>query len=241
MEEKDIKKEQEVKEETVSKDESSVTETPTEQKKEEPKTKEAPKAEVKPAARNTSSGQGGSSKGESSTKDKKDNNNKRKPRRRLSIYGQQLLEKQGLKEVYGLREGPFRRIYGEANRLKGSTGDNLMELLERRLDNVVFRAGFATTRSQARQMVSHRHIKVNGHKAKTASIITAPDDKIEVSVKLANSTLYKNNFVVAKKHKAPAWLRVDAAALKAEITRLPKRDEIDTPVNEQLIIEFYSR
>jgi len=233
MEEKDIKKEESKKEEPET--EVAVQETVSNQKGADSKAKVGLTGGMG-SARNRAQQ---SSAGGRNAGDKKDI--KRKPRRRLSIYGQQLLEKQGLKEVYGLREGPFRRVYGEANRRKGSTGDNLMELLERRLDNVIFRSGFATTRGQARQMISHRHVKLNGHRVKTPSIIVASDDKIEVSQKLASSALYKNNFVAAKKYKSPAWLKVDSAGLKAEVTRLPKREEVDTPVNEQLIIEFYSR
>lgn len=156
-------------------------------------------------------------------------------RRKKSEYGTQLLEKQKAKQDYGMRERQFRQVYVKASRAQGATGEMMLQILETRLDNIVYRMSWAKSRTQARQIVNHGHIKVNGKIADIPSMLLKPKDIIEP----------KNNEFIAKfadiKAKAPSWLKVDSKAFKSEVVRLPNREEIETPVDEQLIVEYYSR
>ena len=160
---------------------------------------------------------------------------------KLSHYGEQLREKQKMRIIYGVRERQFRNYFAEAVRQRGVTGENLLRLLEVRLDNVVYRAGFATSRSQSRQLVNHGHFRVNGRRVDIPSYLVRPGDKVEV---LDNSR--KIPVIIAALESAgaraiPGWLKLDANAFAATIEALPIRDDIDTDIREQLIVEFYSR
>jgi small subunit ribosomal protein S4 len=162
-------------------------------------------------------------------------------RRRTSDYGVQLREKQKVKRIYGVLERQFRRYYATAVRLKGMTGANLLQLLERRLDNVVFRLGLASSRNQARQLVVHGHFAVNGTRARTPSMLLDVNDSIQVrerSLKLA----YFGDARKALEHATvPEWLSLDASKMQGTVQSLPSRDQLDIPVKEQLIVEYYSR
>ena len=159
--------------------------------------------------------------------------------RKLSIYGIQLREKQKMRRIYGVREGQFRNYMTEAVRRQGVTGDILLQLLEMRLDNIVYRLGLAASRAQARQFVSHRHITVNGKRVNIASCQVRPNDVIEV----ADGARKIAPLVAAIEGTKgiPAWLAFDANQFKGTIVLAPIRDEIDTDVQESLIVEFYSR
>jgi small subunit ribosomal protein S4 len=159
--------------------------------------------------------------------------------RKLSDYGVQLREKQKMRRIYGVREGQFRNYMTEAVRRQGVTGDILLQLLEMRLDNTVYRLGLAASRAQARQFVSHRHITVNGKRVNIASYQVRPDDVIEV----ADGARKIAPLVAAVEGSkgVPAWLAFDANQFKGTIVSAPIRDEIDTDVQESLIVEYYSR
>lgn len=160
-----------------------------------------------------------------------------------SLYLTQLREKQKVRRTYGLLEKQFARLMKEAQRSKGMTGIKLLEYLERRMDNAVFRAGFATTRRQARQLVSHGHFLLNGRRVDVPSIRLKPGDTIEVRPKSVKSEYFKNlpNIVGASNQPALSWLKADAKKMKIEIIGLPKREEAEAGINEQLIVEYYSR
>lgn len=160
-----------------------------------------------------------------------------------SLYLTQLREKQKVRRMYGLLEKQFARIMKEAQRSKGMTGVKLLEYLERRLDNAVYRAGFALTRRQARQLVSHGHFLLNGRRVDVPSIRLKPGDTLEVRPKSQKSEYFKNlpNIIGASNVTPLSWMTVDAKNMKIEITGLPKREEAEPGINEQLIVEYYSR
>ncbi len=162
-------------------------------------------------------------------------------RTKVSEYGLQLREKQKARRIYGVLEKPFRHYYEEASRQKGITGANLLRLCERRLDNVVFRLGFASSRSEARQLVLHGHFSLNGGKASIPSILVKANDVVAVKEKSMASAKFKDLTETAKQKNAPAWLQADAEKMSGVVLSLPTRDQIDTDVSEQLIVELYSK
>ena len=169
---------------------------------------------------------------------------KRQPRRtnrKVSEYGLQLKENQKAKFIYGVLEKQFRGYYDKAKKMQGVTGENLLGLLERRLDNVVFRLGFANTRRQARQLVRHGHFTVNGKRVDIPSALVSVDDVIAVSEKSQSNAFFKELKEASNALSAPAWLESDQANLSGKVVRFPARDEIDVPVNEQAIVELYSK
>ena len=169
---------------------------------------------------------------------------KRQPRRtnrKVSEYGLQLKEKQKAKFIYGVLEKQFRGYYDKAKKMQGVTGENLLGLLERRLDNVVFRLGLANTRRQARQLVNHGHFTVNGQRVDIPSALVSVGDVIAVSEKSQQGAFFQALKESSNHLSAPAWLEADQAALTGKVTRFPNRDEIDVPVNEQAIVELYSK
>ncbi len=161
--------------------------------------------------------------------------------KKVSEYGLQLREKQKAKFIYGVLEKPLRNYYEKASRMKGMSGENLMIMLERRLDNVVFRMGFARTRREARQIVSHRHVLVNGKTVKIASFQVKAGDVVEISEKAKSLQRYKDILEVTAGRLTPEWMDVDIEGLKGTIKNLPTREMIDVPVNEMLIVELYSK
>lgn len=160
-----------------------------------------------------------------------------------SLYLTQLREKQKVRRLYGLLEKQFAKLMSEATKADGLTGEKLLEFLERRADNVVFRAGFATTRRQARQLVSHGHFILNGHRIDIPSIRLKPGDVLEVRPKSQKAEYFKDieNIVAAASQAPLSWLKSDAKKMKIEVTGLPKREEAEVGINEQLIVEYYSR
>ena len=160
-----------------------------------------------------------------------------------SLYLTQLREKQKVRRLYGLLEKQFAKVMKEATEAEGLTGENLLEYLERRADNAVFRAGFATTRRQARQLVSHGHFLLNGRRIDIPSIRLNPGDVLEVRSKSTTSEYFKNlpNIISAAGATPVSWLKADTKKMKIEITGLPKREEAEPGINEQLIVEYYSR
>ena len=161
--------------------------------------------------------------------------------RKISEYGLQLREKQKAKFIYGVLEKPFHNYYEKADRQPGMTGPNLMILLERRLDNVIFRLGFARTRREARQIVDHKHVLVNGKKVNIPSYLIKAGDVIELTEKAKSSVKYKDIIAVTGGRLVPEWLDVDQENFKATVKELPNRDAIDVPVDEMLIVELYSK
>ena len=169
---------------------------------------------------------------------------KRQPHRtmrKISEYAIQLKEKQKAKFIYGVLERQFRRYYESARKMSGVTGENLLILLERRLDNVVFRLGFSNTRKQARQFVTHGHITVNGKRVDIPSVLVKAGDVVEVCEKSQGKEIFKLLKETNNALSSPAWLESDQANLKGNVVRFPNREEIDVPVNEQSIVELYSR
>lgn len=162
-------------------------------------------------------------------------------RRKLSDYGVQLREKQKTRRIYGLMERQFRRYFEEAQKSKGLTGLNLLQSLERRLDNVVYRLGFAYSRAQARQLVNHGHFEVNGVKTDVPSFLLKPGDQIAVREKSRNTTYFKDLSKELERVKVADWLSLDARNLGGRVVSLPNREDIEQPIKEQLIVEFYSR
>ncbi len=160
-----------------------------------------------------------------------------------SLYLTQLREKQKVRRMYGLLEKQFAKLMKEAQRAEGLTGEKLLEYLERRVDNAVFRSGFALTRRQARQLVSHGHFLLNGHRIDIPSIRLKPGDVLEVRPKSTKSEYFINlpNIIGASNVTPLSWLKVDAKKMKIEVTGLPKREEAEAGINEQLIVEYYSR
>ena len=173
--------------------------------------------------------------------DKKSNRTSARAGKKVSEYGLQLREKQKAKFIYGVLEKPFRNYYEKADRLKGMTGENLMVMLERRLDSVVFRMGFARTRREARQVVGHKHVTVNGKVINIASYLIKAGDVIEISEKAKSMQRYKDIVEVTGGRLVPEWMDVDIEGLKGTIKNLPTREMIDVPVDEMLIVELYSK
>ncbi|MFQ6098490.1 MAG: 30S ribosomal protein S4 [Armatimonadota bacterium] len=161
--------------------------------------------------------------------------------RKPSDFGVQLREKQKLRRIYGVMERQFHRYYERAARAKGVTGDELLRLLERRLDNVVYRAGFATSRAEARHMVSRRHFMVNGRIVDRPSFLVRPNDVVEVKQSSRNKAPIIAAASTAGGRPSVSWLNVDLPQLTATVVSLPERQEIDSPVDEQLVVEYYSR
>ncbi|CCY58542.1 30S ribosomal protein S4 [Clostridium sp. CAG:632] len=173
--------------------------------------------------------------------DKKSNRTLNRANRKMSEYGLQLREKQKAKFIYGVLEKPFRNLYATAERMKGLTGPNLMILLELRLDNVIFRMGLARTRKEARQIVDHKHVLVNGKCVNIPSYRVKAGDKIEIREKSKSSQRYKDIVEVTAGRLVPAWLEADQEKLSGTVIELPLREQIDVPVNETLIVELYSK
>ncbi len=153
----------------------------------------------------------------------------------------QLREKQKVRRIYGVLEGPFRRYFEEARRMGGNAGENLLSLLERRLDNVVYRLGFAVSRAQARQFVRHGHILVNGRRVDIPSFQVRPGDVIEVHEKFRNNPVLKENLESVNEREVVGWLSLNKDAFRGTVERLPVRADITHPINERLIIELYSK
>ena len=172
---------------------------------------------------------------------KKSNRKSARAGKKMSEYGLQLREKQKAKFIYGVLEKPFRNYYKKADRKKGMTGDNLMTMLESRLDNVVFRLGFARTRREARQIVDHKHVLVNGQSVNIPSYLVKAGDVIEIREKSKSLQRYKDIVEVTAGRISPEWLEQDLEALKGTVKALPTREQIDVPVNEMLIVELYSK
>lgn len=162
-------------------------------------------------------------------------------RRRLSDYGVQLREKQKVRRLYGVLERQFRNYYKEADRVKGPTGENLLRLLESRLDNVVYRMGFGSTRTEARQLVSHKAIEVNGAVVNIASYRINPEDVVTVREKAKKQERIKSALSLAEQYGTPEWVEVDSGAMKGTFKRHPDRAELPAEINEQLIVELYSK
>lgn len=173
--------------------------------------------------------------------DKKSNRELKRANRKMSEYGLQLREKQKAKFIYGVLEKPFRNYYKKADRMQGQTGTNLMVILESRLDNVVFRMGLARTRKEARQIVDHKHVLVNGKQVNIPSYLVKAGDTIEIKEKCKGSQRYKDILEVTAGRLVPEWVEVDTEALKGTVKELPSREAIDVPVNEVLIVELYSK
>ena len=173
--------------------------------------------------------------------DKKSNRELKRANRKMSEYGLQLREKQKAKFIYGVLEKPFRNYYAKAERMPGMTGPNLMIMLETRLDNVVFRLGFARTRKEARQIVDHKHVLVNGKQVNIPSYLVKAGDVIEIKEKNKGSQRYKDILEVTGGRLVPEWLECDQENLKGTVKELPRREAIDVPVNEMLIVELYSK
>ena len=159
----------------------------------------------------------------------------------MSEYGLQLREKQKAKFIYGVLEKPFHNYYDKADRMPGQTGANLMILLESRLDNVVFRMGFARTRKEARQIVDHKHVLVNGKCVNIPSYLCKAGDTIEIREKSKSLQRYKDIIAATEGHLVPGWLTADRENLCGEVVEKPNREQIDVPVNETLIVELYSK
>ena len=162
-------------------------------------------------------------------------------RRKLSYYARQLMEKQKVKYYYGVRERQFRRVYEMAERMKGQTGENLLKLLESRLDNVVYRLGFGKSHRHARQLVVHGHILVNGKKVDRPSYLVKPGDVIEVKEKSRDIPQIKEGIELAQKRGIPSWLELDPENFKGIVKAEPTREEIEIPIEEHLIVELYSK
>lgn len=172
---------------------------------------------------------------------KKSRRQLKRSNRKMSEYALQLREKQKAKFIYGVLEKPFRNYYAKAKQMEGMTGDNLMRLLESRLDNVVFRMGFARTRKEARQIVDHKHVLVNGKQVNIPSYLVKAGDTIEIKENKKGSQRYKDILEATGSNMVPEWLDVDAENLKGSVKELPAREAIDVPVDEMLIVELYSK
>ena len=173
--------------------------------------------------------------------DKKSNRESKKGNKKVSEYGLQLREKQKAKFIYGVLEKPFRNYYKKAERLNGQTGENLMILLESRLDNVLFRMGFGRTRKETRQIVDHKHVLVNGKQINIPSYLVKAGDVVEIKEAKKSSPRYKEIVEVTGGRLVPEWLEADLENLKGTVKELPKREAIDVPVDEMLIVELYSK
>lgn len=173
--------------------------------------------------------------------DKKSNRTNARAGKKISEYGLQLREKQKAKFIYGVLEKPFRNYYNKADRMKGMTGENLMIMLESRLDNVIFRMGLARTRRESRQVVGHKFVTVNGKCVNIPSYRVKAGDEIEIREKSKGIQRFKDILEVTGGRLVPEWLDVDTENLKGTVKELPSRDQIDVPVNEMLIVELYSK
>ncbi len=173
--------------------------------------------------------------------DKKSNRQLNRANKKVSEYGLQLREKQKAKFIYGVLEKPFRNYYAKAQRMNGMTGENLMILLELRLDNVLFRLGLARTRMEARQIVDHKHVLVNGKSVNIPSYLVKAGDVIEIKEKHKDAQRYKNILEVTGGRLVPEWLEADQENLKGTVKEIPTREIIDVPVDEMLIVELYSK
>ena len=173
--------------------------------------------------------------------DKKSNRELKRANKKVSEYGLQLREKQKAKFIYGVLEKPFRNYYDKADQMKGMTGTNLMTILESRLDNVIFRLGFARTRREARQIVDHKFVTVNGKQVNIPSYLVKAGDVIEIKEKNKNIQRMKDIVEVTGGRLVPDWLEVDAEKLQGTVKDLPTREQIDVPVDEMLIVELYSK
>ena len=173
--------------------------------------------------------------------DKKSKRELKRANKKMSEYGLQLREKQKAKFIYGVLEKPFRNYYKKADRMKGQTGTNLMVILESRLDNVVFRSGFARTRREARQIVDHKHVLVNGKQVNIPSYLVKAGDVVEIKEKCKGMQRYKDILEVTGGRLIPEWLDVNQEGLQATVKELPSREAIDVPVDEMLIVEIYSK
>ena len=162
-------------------------------------------------------------------------------RAKLSNFGLQMREKQKVKRIYGILERQFRKYFSQAASSKGVTGSMLLQFLERRLDNVVFQSGFATSRSEARQIVGHGFVEVNGHRVNIPSYLVKPNDAVILQLKKSGLKNVQENIEASAQRKVPAWLDSDKEHFKTNVIRLPQREDIEFPVNEQLIVELYSR
>ena len=173
--------------------------------------------------------------------DKKSTRELKRANRKVSEYGLQLREKQKAKFIYGVLEKPFHNYYEKAERMPGMTGTNLMTILESRLDNVIFRLGFARTRQEARQIVDHKHVLVNGKQVNIPSYLVKAGDTIEIKEKVKSMQRYKDILEVTGGRLVPEWIESDQENLKGVVKELPSREVIDVPVNEMLIVELYSK
>ncbi|MFL5815954.1 MAG: 30S ribosomal protein S4 [Bdellovibrionia bacterium] len=160
---------------------------------------------------------------------------------KFSEYGLQLREKQKIKRIYGLQEKQFRNLFADADRKKGVTGNNLLSMLERRLDNVAYRAGFANSRAEARQLVRHGHFVVNGHKVNIPSFLVGKGDMVEVREKSRNTARIMGALEGVKRREIPQWIELDAAGMKGRVRDLPTRDDVTAPMEERLVVELYSK
>ena len=172
---------------------------------------------------------------------KKSNRQLKRANRKMSEYGLQLREKQKAKFIYGVLEKPFRNYYAKAKQMEGMTGETLMRILESRLDNVIFRMGLARTRKEARQIVDHKHVLVNGKQVNIPSYLVKAGDTIEIKENKKGSQRYKDILEATGSNMVPEWLDVDAENLKGSVKELPAREAIDVPVDEMLIVELYSK
>lgn len=172
---------------------------------------------------------------------KKSNRQLKRANRKMSEYALQLREKQKAKFIYGVLEKPFRNYYAKAKKMEGMTGENLMILLESRIDNVLFRMGFARTRKEARQIVDHKHVTVNGKQVSIPSYLVHAGDVVEIKEKHKGCQRYKDILEVTGGNMVPGWLEVDQENLKGVVKELPTRELIDVPVDEVFIVELYSK
>ncbi len=173
--------------------------------------------------------------------DKKSKRQLKRSNRKVSEYGLQLREKQKAKFIYGVLEKPFHNYYEKADKMKGMTGENLMTMLECRLDNVIFRLGFARTRREARQIVDHKHVLVNGKRVNIPSYLVKAGDKVEIAEKAKGLQRYKDILEATAGRMVPEWLAADPETLSGSVEELPTRAMIDVPVDEMLIVELYSK
>ena len=173
--------------------------------------------------------------------DKKSTRQSKRANKKMSEYGLQLREKQKAKFIYGVLEKPFRNYYKKAERMNGMVGENLMILLERRLDNVIFRMGLARTRMEARQIVDHKHVLVNGKCVNIPSYLVSAGDSIEIKEKAKDSQRYKDILEVTSARLVPEWLEANQETLSGSVKELHSREAIDVPVDEMLIVELYSK
>ncbi len=164
-----------------------------------------------------------------------------KKRKKVSDYSLHLKEKQKVRAIYSMLEGPFKRAFVKAERMRGNTGEQFLCLLERRLDNVIYKMGFANSRIEARLMIRHKHVLKNGRRADIPSMLVKKDDMIELKQRSKEKQHFKDNVEAGKRREMPAWIEVDREKMSAKVVSLPKREDITYQVNERLIIELYSK